>query len=77
MKVPEQVGQENQEGRQSTQPDPFVKKHAALFGLPVCEPVHPTPAGLAAAVPDWSADPAPLVALYLRRPDAKPSAARQ
>ena len=32
MNVPEQVGQENQEGRQSTQPDPFVKKHAALFG---------------------------------------------
>ncbi len=51
-------------------------EHAALFGLPLCEPVHPTPAGLAAAVPDWSAHPAPLVALYLRRPDAKPLAAR-
>ncbi|BBX40036.1 tRNA (adenosine(37)-N6)-threonylcarbamoyltransferase complex dimerization subunit type 1 TsaB [Mycobacterium simiae] len=52
-------------------------EHAALFGLPVCEPVHPTPAGLVAAAPDWSAEPAPLVALYLRRPDAKPLAARQ
>jgi tRNA threonylcarbamoyladenosine biosynthesis protein TsaB len=51
-------------------------EHAALFGLPVCKPAHPTPAGLAAAVPDWSVDPAPLVALYLRRPDAKPLAAR-
>jgi tRNA threonylcarbamoyl adenosine modification protein YeaZ len=52
-------------------------EHAALFGLPVCEPVYPTPAGLVAAVPDWSAEPAPLVALYLRRPDAKPLAARR
>lgn len=51
-------------------------EHAALFGLPVCEPVHPTPAGLVAAVPDWSERPLPLVALYLRRPDAKPLAAR-
>lgn len=51
--------------------------HAAMFGLPVCEPVHPTPAGLVAAVGDWSDDSAPLVALYLRRPDAKPLAARQ
>ena len=70
-------------------------EHAALFGLPICGPVHPTPAGLvravtmpagtagggaapsASAAPDWSADPAPLVALYLRRPDAKPLAAHQ
>jgi tRNA threonylcarbamoyl adenosine modification protein YeaZ len=52
-------------------------EHAALFGLPVCGPVSPTPAGLVAAVTDWSADPAPLVALYLRRPDAKPMAARR
>ena len=52
-------------------------EHAALFGLPVCGPVHPTPEGLARAVPDWSAEPAPLVALYLRRPDAKPTAARR
>ncbi|AFJ37202.1 MULTISPECIES: tRNA (adenosine(37)-N6)-threonylcarbamoyltransferase complex dimerization subunit type 1 TsaB [Mycobacterium] len=51
--------------------------HAAMFGLPVCGPVHPAPAGLVAAVGDWRDDPAPLVALYLRRPDAKPLAARQ
>ncbi|OBB81136.1 tRNA N6-adenosine(37)-N6-threonylcarbamoyltransferase complex dimerization subunit TsaB [Mycobacterium colombiense] len=51
-------------------------EHAGLFGLPVCEPSCPTPAGLVAAVADWSADPEPLVALYLRRPDAKPLAAR-
>ncbi|WP_156766637.1 tRNA (adenosine(37)-N6)-threonylcarbamoyltransferase complex dimerization subunit type 1 TsaB [Mycobacterium sp. E2327] len=50
-------------------------EHAALFGLPVCGPAHPTPAGLVAAVPDWSERPLPLVALYLRRPDAKPLAA--
>ncbi|AWV47308.1 acetyltransferase [Mycobacterium leprae Kyoto-2] len=47
-------------------------EHAALFGLPLCEPIYPTPAGLVAAVPDWSVSPIPLVALYLRRPDAKP-----
>jgi tRNA threonylcarbamoyl adenosine modification protein YeaZ len=52
-------------------------EHAALFGLPVCGPVSPTPAGLVAAVSDWSDNPAPLVALYLRRPDAKPLAARR
>jgi hypothetical protein len=39
--------------------------------------VYPTPAGLVAAVPDWSVPPLPLVALYLRRPDAKPLAAQQ
>jgi tRNA A37 threonylcarbamoyladenosine modification protein TsaB len=61
-------------------------EHAALFDLPRCEPVYPTPAGLvravtvragAARVSAWSEDPAPLVALYLRRPDAKPLAARR
>ena len=52
-------------------------EHAALFGLPVCGPVSPTAAGLVAAVTDWSDKPAPLVALYLRRPDAKPMAARR
>jgi tRNA threonylcarbamoyl adenosine modification protein YeaZ len=53
-------------------------EHAALFELPGCEPIYPTPAGLVRAVmvPDWSVEPAPLVALYLRRPDAKPLAAR-
>ncbi|ODQ94616.1 tRNA (adenosine(37)-N6)-threonylcarbamoyltransferase complex dimerization subunit type 1 TsaB [Mycolicibacterium holsaticum] len=38
-------------------------------------PRYPTPAGLVRAVADWSAEPAPLVPLYLRRPDAKPSVA--
>lgn len=52
-------------------------QHAALFELPHCGPIYPTPAGLVAAVPDWSGQPPPLVALYLRRPDAKPLAARQ
>ncbi|WP_177246827.1 tRNA (adenosine(37)-N6)-threonylcarbamoyltransferase complex dimerization subunit type 1 TsaB [Mycobacterium malmoense] len=52
-------------------------EHAALFGLPVCGPVHPTPAGLITAVTMRAANPAPLVPLYLRRPDAKPLAARQ
>jgi tRNA threonylcarbamoyl adenosine modification protein YeaZ len=37
-------------------------------------PVYPTASGLMRAVRDWSAEPAPLVPLYLRRPDAKPSA---
>lgn len=44
---------------------------ADLFAGP---PLYPTPAGLVRAVADWSAEPAPLVPLYLRRPDAKPSA---
>ncbi|MGF2946454.1 tRNA (adenosine(37)-N6)-threonylcarbamoyltransferase complex dimerization subunit type 1 TsaB [Mycobacterium sp. Lab-001] len=52
-------------------------EHAAPFGLPRCGPVHPTPAGLVAAVGDWSAPPSPLVALYLRRPDAKPLTERR
>jgi tRNA threonylcarbamoyl adenosine modification protein YeaZ len=47
--------------------------HAALFDLPKLAPVYPTPAGLVRVVADWSAPPAPLTALYLRRPDAKPS----
>lgn len=37
---------------------------------------YPTPVGLVRAV-DWTADPAPLVPLYLRRPDAKTLAERQ
>lgn len=52
-------------------------EHAALFGLPRQEPVYPTASGLVRAVADWSAEPAPLVPLYLRRPDAKPSVARR
>jgi tRNA threonylcarbamoyl adenosine modification protein YeaZ len=35
-------------------------------------PVYPRVAGLVHAVADWTAEPAPLVPLYLRRPDAKP-----
>jgi tRNA threonylcarbamoyl adenosine modification protein YeaZ len=52
-------------------------EHAALFGLALCEPSYPTPAGLIAAVTDWSDNPAPLVPLYLRRPDAKTLAERE
>ena len=37
---------------------------------------HPTPAGLAAAVTGWGAEPGALVPLYLRRPDAKTLAER-
>ncbi|OBB58160.1 tRNA N6-adenosine(37)-N6-threonylcarbamoyltransferase complex dimerization subunit TsaB [Mycobacterium sp. 852013-51886_SCH5428379] len=37
-------------------------------------PRYPTVAGLVRAVPDWTADPEPLVPLYLRRPDAVPRA---
>ena len=37
-------------------------------------PVYPTVAGLVRAVPDWTAEPAPLIPMYLRRPDAKPAA---
>jgi hypothetical protein len=49
-------------------------EHAALFTLPRLDVVYPTPAGLVRAVADWD-DPQPLVPLYLRRPDAKPSVA--
>jgi tRNA threonylcarbamoyl adenosine modification protein YeaZ len=35
-------------------------------------PVYPSAAGLVRAVADWAAEPAPLIPLYLRRPDAKP-----
>ncbi len=49
-------------------------EHTALFDLPRLEPVYPTPDGLVAAVNDWG-NPAPLIPLYLRRPDAKPSVA--
>lgn len=43
---------------------------AEAFARPA---VYPTVAGLVRAV-DWAADPAALIPLYLRRPDAKPSA---
>lgn len=35
-------------------------------------PVYPTVAGLVRAVADLTVEPAPLIPLYLRRPDAKP-----
>ena len=50
--------------------------HAATFGLPVIGPEYPSSAQLAAVVADWSADPGPLVPMYLRRPDAKSLAER-
>ncbi|MCB0925371.1 MAG: tRNA (adenosine(37)-N6)-threonylcarbamoyltransferase complex dimerization subunit type 1 TsaB [Mycobacterium sp.] len=49
--------------------------HAALIGLPTSGPAFPTPAGLL-GVADLSAEPQPLVPLYLRRPDAKTLAER-
>ena len=49
-------------------------EHAALFDLPRLAPVYPSAAGLVRAVADWAAQPVPLVPMYLRRPDAKPSA---
>lgn len=39
-------------------------------------PLYPTAEGLVRAVADWPAAPAPLVPLYLRRPDAKTLAER-
>jgi tRNA threonylcarbamoyl adenosine modification protein YeaZ len=51
-------------------------EHAALFALPVVGTAYPTATGLVAAVTDWSGEPAPLVPLYLRRPDAKTLAER-
>lgn len=48
--------------------------HAALFELPVIGPRYPTVAGLVRAVGDWTATPAALTPLYLRRPDATPRA---
>lgn len=49
--------------------------HRELFGLPAVGPDHPSPTGLVSAV-DWDCAPAPLVPLYLRRPDAKTLAER-
>ncbi|CAN3127523.1 tRNA (adenosine(37)-N6)-threonylcarbamoyltransferase complex dimerization subunit type 1 TsaB [Mycobacterium sp. smrl_JER01] len=50
-------------------------EHAALFELPRLAPEYPSAAGIVAVVNDWSTEPEPLVPLYLRRPDAKPSSA--
>lgn len=52
-------------------------EHAALFDLPRLAPVSPSATGLIAAVADWDTEPEPLVPLYLRRPDAKPSAVKR
>lgn len=49
---------------------------AATFALPIIGPEYPTSAELVAAVLDWTAEPEPLVPLYLRRPDAKTLAER-
>jgi len=61
--------------------------HVALFDLPCLAPTYPTASGLVRAV-DWTAaagrseatgeaaQPAPLIPLYLRRPDAKPPSER-
>lgn len=40
-------------------------------------PLYPTAEGLVRAVADWTSPPAPLVPLYLRRPDAKTLAERE
>ena len=47
-------------------------EHTVLFDLPRLAVTYPTVTGLVRAVADWSGDPAPLIPLYLRRPDAKP-----
>jgi tRNA threonylcarbamoyl adenosine modification protein YeaZ len=49
--------------------------HTALFDLPRQPAVYPTASALVRLVADWTAQPAPLVPLYLRRPDAKPQSA--
>ena len=49
--------------------------HCAFFGLPRVGDEHPTPSGVVAAV-DFRVAPAPLIPLYLRRPDAKTLAER-
>ena len=51
-------------------------EHAALFALHAVGPAYPTATGLVAAVADWTGEPAALVPLYLRRPDAKTLAER-
>ena len=51
-------------------------QQCASFDLPAIGPARPSPAGLVAAVEEWDAAPAPLVPLYLRRPDAKTLAER-
>ncbi|WP_319445777.1 MULTISPECIES: tRNA (adenosine(37)-N6)-threonylcarbamoyltransferase complex dimerization subunit type 1 TsaB [unclassified Mycobacterium] len=50
-------------------------EQVALFDLPRLAPTYPTVSGLVRAV-DWTVAPAPLIPLYLRRPDAKPASER-
>ncbi len=40
-------------------------------------PAYPSAAGLVRVVADWTTEPAPLIPLYLRRPDAKTPAERR
>jgi tRNA threonylcarbamoyl adenosine modification protein YeaZ len=49
---------------------------AERFPLPRLDAESPSPVGLVRAVDDWVATPAPLIPLYLRRPDAKTLAER-
>ncbi len=51
------------------------REHVALFTGTHLPPSVPTASGLV-RVADWANPPEPLVPLYLRRPDAKPSQAR-
>jgi len=51
-------------------------EQCALFDLTRTGPQRPDPAGLVAAVADWTARPPAPVPLYLRRPDAKTLAER-
>lgn len=46
-------------------------EHAGSFGQPVIGPEYPSAASLVVAAGDLDVQPAPLVPLYLRRPDAK------
>ncbi|SDP13292.1 tRNA threonylcarbamoyl adenosine modification protein YeaZ [Actinopolyspora xinjiangensis] len=51
----------------------LASRHAADLGLRAVEPAYPTPEGIVAVAGDEvrsEADPAPLVPMYLRRPDA-------
>ncbi|MEU5842948.1 tRNA (adenosine(37)-N6)-threonylcarbamoyltransferase complex dimerization subunit type 1 TsaB [Rhodococcus sp. NPDC047139] len=54
--------------------------HVTLFDLPVVDVCTPSPAGLVSVAADAlcsGAEPAPLVPLYLRRPDAVETASRR
>ena len=64
------------DGARSVAGEPEQCTPFADAGLARIGPDRPTPAGLAAAVTDWDGPPAPLVAAYLRRPDAKTLAER-